>query len=93
MITHGVTARKQIGVASSSSASAVAAFTNELVHLAFVELQKLQTRINNGEERAAAAAVPPSSSLPLLNPHYRAVIMDVGGVLCASPLVNELFNF
>ncbi len=86
MITHGVVMRKKVGVASSSYASAVADLTHQLVHLALVELQKLQTRINNGEESASAA---PSSSLSLPNPHYRAVVMDVGSVLCVSPLVGS----
>ncbi len=72
--------RMHLGIASSSHASAVSNLPDRMVQLALMELQKLQTRISEEESI--------SSSLSLLKPHFRAVVMDVGGVLCASPLVG-----
>ncbi len=70
--------RLHLGVASSSHASEVVKLPDLFVHLALMELQKLQTRIS--EEGSISSS--------LLKPHFRAVVMDVGGVLCASPLVG-----
>ncbi len=83
--------RKHLGTASSPWASAATDLPRLFVHLALVELQKLQTMINGEEEEeesAATATIIPLSYLPKTEPRFRAVIMDIGGVLCDSPLVQ-----
>ncbi len=79
MITHGVKMRMQLGTASSGEASEVAKLPELFIKLGFTELQKLQTTRISEEGNI-------SSSHP--KPHFRAVIFDVGGVLCASPVVS-----